>query len=341
MTSRQKAKKFIILEVVMALVCLGLFLVSVCIGRYSIPVVDVIKVIFHQTDGLSTTVVSVVGNSRIPRAIGALLVGMALSASGVSYQSVFTNPMAAPDILGAASGASCGAALGILLANLDIVTQLMSFLVGMGAVLLTLLVSRIVSKGKSTVIYLILVGMVVTALFKSCISLVKYFADVENTLPAITFWLMGGLTNVTNQQLYFAAPIIIICLILMFLMRWELNILSFGDEEAMSLGVNVKAARIRIIIVSTLMSSAAISLCGLIGWVGIAVPHIARLIVGANNRYLFPITTLLGGIYILVIDLVARMLLPVEIPLGILTAVIGAPIFIWILFKGHFLGGDD
>ena len=321
--------------------CIALFLVSVCVGRYQIPVSDAVSVLFHQTDSLSTTVVSIVGNSRIPRAFAALLVGMALAASGVSYQSVFTNPMAAPDVLGAASGSACGAALGILLSSYDFVVQLMAFAFGLMAVLLTLSVSRIVSKGKSTVIYLILVGIVVTALFKSAISIVKYFADVDNTLPAITFWLMGGLTNVTNEQLYLTAPIILICLLLTFFMRWELNLLSFGDEEAMAMGVNVRAARVRIILTATFMSSAAISICGLIGWVGIAVPHICRFVVGANTRYLLPVATLFGGIFVLIIDLIARMMLTVEIPLGILTAVVGAPVFLWILFRGDFLGGGS
>ena len=336
-----KQRKYYILEAALALACIMLFLASVCIGRYQIPLSDALAVLFHRTDGLSATVVSIVGNSRIPRAAAALLVGMALSGAGVSYQSVFTNPMAAPDILGAASGSACGAALGILLSNFDLVVQIMAFAFGLGAVLLTLVISRIISKGKSTVIYLILVGMVVSALFKSGISLVKYFADVENTLPAITFWLMGGLTNVTNEQLLFAAPIIIICLIAIFFMRWEMNLLSFGDEEAMAMGVNVRAARIRIIICSTFLSSASISLCGLIGWVGIAAPHICRIVVGANNRHLLPVATLFGGIFVLVIDLIARMMLAVEIPLGILTAIVGAPIFLWILFKGNFLGGED
>ncbi len=334
-------KRSRILALVLAAACAALFLASVCIGRYQIPVADALGVFFGKTEGLPATVVSIVGNSRIPRAAAALLVGMAMSASGVSYQSVFTNPMAAPDILGAASGSACGAAIGILLSNSDAVVQLMAFLMGLGAVMLTLTVSRIISKGRSTVIYLILVGMVVSALFKSGISLVKYFADVENTLPAITFWLMGGLTNVTNKQLMFAAPIIIVCLAAVFLMRWDMNLLSFGDEEAMAIGINVRISRMKIIIAATLMSSAAISLSGLIGWVGIAAPHICRMVIGANNRYLLPVAIFFGGIFVTVIDLIARMMLTVEIPLGILTAIVGAPIFLWILFRGDFLGGSE
>lgn len=330
-----------IIEAGLLIICVSLFFASICIGRYQIPLSNALGVLFGRTAELPSTIVSIVGNSRIPRAAAATLVGMALSAAGVSYQSVFTNPCAAPDILGAASGSACGAALGILLSNSDLVVQLMAFVFGLAAVMLTLFISKIVGKGKSTVIYLILVGMVVSALFKSGISLVKYFADVENTLPAITFWLMGGLTNVTNQQLLFASPIIIICLIAIFFMRWEMNLLSFGDEEALAMGVNVRAARARIIITATLMSSAAISLSGLIGWVGIAVPHICRIVIGANNRHLLPVSILFGGIFVLVIDLVARVMLVVEIPLGILTAMIGAPIFLWILFRGGFLGGDQ
>lgn len=334
-------KKNRVAEAVLVAACAVLFLASVCVGRFPIPLNEALGVLLGRTEGLPVTIVSIVANSRIPRAAAALLVGMALSAAGVSYQSVFTNPMAAPDILGAASGSACGAALGILLSDSDLVMQLMAFGFGLGAVLLTLTISKVISKGKSTVIYLILVGMVVSALFKSGISLVKYFADVENTLPAITFWLMGGLTNIKNEQLCFAAPIIIICLVAIFFMRWELNLLSFGDDEAMAMGVNVRAARIRIIIISTLMSSAAISLCGLIGWVGIAAPHICRIVIGANNRHLLPAATLFGGVFVLVIDLIARTALMVEIPLGILTSIVGAPIFLWILFRGNFLGGDQ
>ena len=339
--TRRRTRRIHILEAVLAAACAALFLASVCIGRYRIPLGSALGVLFGQTEGLPRTVVSIVGNSRIPRAAAALLVGMAMSAAGVSYQSVFSNPMAAPDILGAASGSACGAALGILLSNSDPVVQLMAFVFGLGAVSLTLAVSRIVSKGKSTVIYLILVGMVVSARFKSGSSLVKYFADVENTLPAITFWLMGGLTNVTGGQLLFAGPLIVACLIAIFFMRWDMNLLSFGDEEAMSMGLNVRSARVRIILTATLMSSAAISLSGLIGWVGIAAPHICRLVIGANNRHLLPVSTLFGGIFLLVIDLIARMMLKVEIPLGILTAIVGAPIFLWILFQGDFLGGGE
>ena len=339
--TRNRTRAIHILEAVLAASCAALFLASVCIGRYRIPLGSALGVLLGRTEGLPATVVSIVGNSRIPRAAAALLVGMAMSAAGVSYQSVFSNPMAAPDILGAASGSACGAALGLLLSNSDPVVQLMAFVFGLGAVSLTLTVSRVISKGKSTVIYLILVGMVVSALFKSGISLVKYFADVENTLPAITFWLMGGLTNVTRGMLLFAGPLIVICLIAVFLMRWDMNLLSFGDEEAMAMGLNVRAARVRIILVATLMSSAAISLSGLIGWVGIAAPHICRLVIGANNRHLLPVSTLFGGIFVLVIDLIARMMLKVEIPLGILTAIVGAPIFLWILFQGDFLGGGE
>ena len=335
-----KAKRFGILEAALALALLFIFLLSIGMGRYYIPLADVVKVLLGRTEDLSASVVAIISNSRLPRAAAAVFVGMALSASGVAYQAVFSNPMAAPDVLGAASGSACGAALGILLANSDLIIQLMAFIFGLGAVLLTLFLSKVVGKGKSTVIYLLLVGMVISALFKSGISIIKYFADVEDTLPAITFWLMGGLSNVKREQVSVVVPIILISLFFLLANKWKLNLLTFGDEEAAAMGVNVQRTRALVIIFSTLMSSAAISVCGLIGWVGIVVPHCARLLVGANNQRVLPVATLLGGVYLMIIDLLARMLLMVEIPLGILTALIGTP-FLWILFRGQILRGTE
>lgn len=336
-----QTEKIVTLNLILVLLMAALFLISVSIGRYSISIPDILNVLLGQTEDMSKTIVSILINSRIPRAVGAMLVGMALSASGAAYQSVFRNPMATPDILGAASGAACGAAAGILLSLSDLGVQLTAFLMGLLAVFLTYTISKIVGRGQGTVIFLILVGMVVSALFNAVISITKYFADIDNQLPAITFWLMGGLTDLTRKDLIVVIPIILAGIILMNFLRWKLNLLSFSDEEAMAMGVDVQRMRRIIISIATFTCSAAISICGLVGWVGIVVPHCARLLVGPNYQRLLPVATLLGGIYMMLIDDLARTLLIVEIPLGILTALIGAPVFIYLLFSGDFLGGQE
>lgn len=330
-----------ILLISLILVALVIFLISVSIGHFSIDIPTIIDVLIGNREGISINTISILTNVRIPRAIGALVIGMALSSSGAAYQSVFRNPIVSPDILGAASGAACGAALGMLLALPEGEIQILAFIVGLIAVGITYGISKVVGKGRSMLIYLVLIGMIISSLFSSLISIMKYFADVNDTLPAITFWLMGSLSNVTNSQLIVVVPIILIGIIGLNIYSWKLNLMSFGENEAMSMGVNMKRDRGIIIVLSTLISSAAISICGLVGWVGIIIPHITRMLVGANYRYMLPICTILGGIYMMIIDNIARNLLFVEIPLGILTAIIGAPIFIYILFHSEFASNKE
>ena len=328
--------KIFVLILGLIVFAVAVFLVSISIGRLSIPIKDIVHVIFGQTSGVSKNILAVLLKVRIPRTMGALLVGMALACSGASYQSLFQNPMASPDILGAASGAACGAALGLLLLWSDPAVQLISFVFGIMAVFFTYTLSRIVGKGRSTIILLLLIGMVISAFFTAIISMAKYFADIDNQLPSITFWLMGGLTNVKMADLKVVAPIILSGVMVLNIKRWDLNILSFGEEEAMAMGINVKRTRLLIIVLATFISSAAISICGLVGWVGLVIPHSARLISGSNYKNMLPVATLLGGIYMMLMDDIARNVLPVEIPLGILTAILGAPFFIYLLFKGHY-----
>jgi iron complex transport system permease protein len=314
----------------------AVFLISLAIGRFSIEVKDIIRVMLGQTSSNSKNIQAILLNVRIPRTIGALLVGMALACSGAAYQSTFQNPMASPNILGAASGAACGASIGILLNFSDLAVQLISFIFGILAVFLTYTISKIVGKGRSTIILLLLIGIVISALFAAIISITKYFADVDNQLPAITFWLMGGLTNVKLKDLKLVVPIILLGVAILNYIRWDLNIMSFGDDEGMAMGIDVNVKRIIIIALSTFVSSAAISISGLVGWVGIIIPHSARMISGSNYKDMLPIATLMGGIYLMVIDDIARNAFAVEIPLGILTAIIGAPFFIYLLFKCNY-----
>ncbi|MDR2096122.1 MAG: iron ABC transporter permease [Treponema sp.] len=311
----------------------GIFLLSLSIGRYRIPVGDALGSILGLKDDVSPRVKTILFNVRLPRVWGALLSGMALSCSGAAYQSLFRNPLASPDILGAATGASFGTALGILLDKGEPVTQVIAFCMGLAAVSLTAILSRAVGRNQSSIIPLVLSGLVVSGLFSAFISLVKYFADPENQLPAITYWLMGGLSTVTREMVFTAAIIIVTGTVILNQLRWLLNLISFEEDECRSMGVNLLAARIFVIITATLISSAAISLSGPVGWVCLFIPHMTRMLVGCNYRILLPVSTLLGGIYLMLIDDLARNMARVEIPLGILTSLVGAPFFFLVLSR--------
>lgn len=311
----------------------GIFLLSLSIGRYRIPLGDVFGVIFGLQDEISPRIRTILFKVRLPRVWGALLSGMALSCSGAAYQSLFRNPLASPDILGAATGASFGTALGILFDKGEPIVQVIAFCMGLVAVSLTSILSRAVGREQPSIIPLVLSGLVVSGLFSAFISLIKYFADPENQLPAITYWLMGGLSTVTQEMVFAAAIIIVTGIFILNQMRWLLNLVSFEEDECRSMGVNLLAARIFIIITATLISSSAISLSGPVGWVCLFVPHMARMLVGCNYRILLPVSTLLGGSYLMIIDDIARNIAKVEIPLGILTSLVGAPFFFLVLFR--------
>lgn len=317
----------------------AVFLWSFTVGRYAIPLTDLLTVFFRKLFGLSatwsSTLETVLFNIRIPRIIVALIIGAALSASGAAYQGLFRNPMVSPDILGAAAGAGFGAAMAILHSAGSITIQLVAFICGILAVTTTYFVSRIISKGHNSVLVLVLTGMVVTSLFSAFISLAKYTADPNNKLPEITFWLLGGLASITAKNIKLILIPFIIGIIPMFLFRYKLNALSFGDEEAQALGVDTKKMRFIYIFSATLLTASSVATGGMIGWVGLVIPHLARMLVGPNYKYMLPASVMLGGAYLLLIDDLSRTLFMVEIPLSILTAIIGAPFFIYLLFKGR------
>lgn len=321
-----------------------LFFVSLTFGRYSVPFFDVIKILWHRlwtltgldrvlpmtvswTEAMEKTVISI----RLPRILTACLVGCSLSAAGAAFQGVFKNPMASPDILGASSGAAFGAALAILL---GVSTQFITIFAFVSSILTVALVFLIAQRapGQRTV-NLILAGIMVGSLFSAGTSYLKLVADPSNQLPAITYWLMGSLSGVRLSSILPAAILMAAGLVPLLLLRWRLNLLSLGESEARALGVNTDLLRAVLILCATLITAASISVSGVIGWVGLVIPHLCRKLIGSDNRGLLPCSMLVGASFLLLVDDVSRNLLATEIPLGILTAVIGAPFFIWLLLR--------
>lgn len=312
------------------------FICSFLVGRYPVAPADVITVLagrlFSIGDTLPETVKTVVLQVRLPRVAAAMLVGASLAASGAAYQGMFRNPLVSPDILGVSAGAGFGASLAIFLSLGVIAVQISAFTFGLLAVLITCFIGTGLRNSNPTIV-LVLVGVLVGTLFSSMTSVMKYLADPYDKLPAITFWLMGSLASATSHDVLTTAFPILAGLIPLHLVRWRLNVLSLGEDEAQALGVNTRSLRAAVILCSTLVTASAVSITGIIGWVGLVVPHLARMVVGPNYRALLPASLLMGSCYLLLVDDLARALAPVEIPLGILTSVMGAPIFILLLHR--------
>lgn len=318
----------------------GLVFAGACgallIGPFPLGLVDALSVIFQGSDSgeaagqASTVLLSI----RLPRITAALLVGAALAAAGACYQTLFRNVLVSPDILGVSAGAGLGAVLGIFLSLPVYAIQFMGFIGGLAAVMLVGFVSTAVRTGDRTLI-LVLAGVVVGALAGAATSLLKVLADPYDQLPAITFWLLGSLAGVKPVDLMPAAPVVLVGLIPLVLLRWRINVLSLGDEEARALGVEAGKLRLVVIVCATLITASVVAIAGVVGWVGLVIPHIARMIVGPGFGILLPTSVLLGAGYMLAVDTLARTVSGVEVPLGILTAVVGAPFFLWLLAKGR------
>ncbi|AKB59555.1 Vitamin B12 ABC transporter, permease component BtuC [Methanosarcina barkeri 227] len=289
--------------------------------------------LFFGTPISVSTQHTVLFNVRLPRILAALLVGAALSIAGASFQGIFRNPLVSPYILGVGSGAGFGACLAILLWNNYLMIQLTAFAFGLLAMFIAISMGK-VSKGTGTLVF-VLSGIIVSSIFTALTSLAKYVADPYDQLPEIVFWLMGSLASVRyGDLLYILLPIFIGTLVL-FLFRWRINILSLGDEEAKALGTDVEKTRLVIIVCATLVTSAAVSISGVIGWVGLVVPHISRMIVGPNYSRLLPMSMIIGASFMLVVDDLSRTIVATEIPLGILTSLVGAPVFAYLIKKGR------
>jgi iron complex transport system permease protein len=286
------------------------------------------------TDPASQQIDTVLFAVRLPRIAAALLVGAALSAAGAVYQGLFRNPLVSPDILGVSTGAGLGAVLGIFLSLPVVAIQGLAFVGGLATVALVYMVANAV-RGHEPTLVLVLAGVVLGALAGACISLVKILADPYDQLPAITFWLLGSLASIRADDVWTAAPAVIIGLVPLVLLRWRVNLLSLGDDEAAALGVDPGRLRILLVAAATLMTASVVAISGVVGWVGLVIPHIARLVVGPNFDRLLPTAMLLGAAYMLVVDTLARTIAETETPLGVLTAFIGAPVFVWLLASGR------
>lgn len=268
---------------------------------------------------------------RLPRIMAGVLVGAALSISGASFQGVFQNPLVSPHILGVAAGAGFGAGLAILLFDNLLIIHLTSFLFGLASVGMTYALSRVYKT--TSILMLVLSGIVVGSLFSALTSFLKYIADPMNKMPAIVFWLLGSLNHVSARDLLITAPIFAGCITALLMVRWQINLLAMGEEDAKSLGVNTERLKTLIIIAATIATASAVCISGIIGWIGIMIPHIGRLIVGPDHKYLLPISMLIGAAYLVTVDTIARTALVTEIPIGILTAIFGAPVFALLLRK--------
>ena len=316
-----------------------MFLTSICVGRYPLTPVEVVQALlqrFFGIDfGLGTDAVAIVADNRLPRAATGALVGAALAASGCAFQGLFQNPLVSQGILGVSSGASFGAALSILLFSSTLFTPVFAFAFALLAVWLSFMVARMC--GEVTSLMLVLGGTVIAAIFTALLSFIKYVADPYNQLASIVFWNMGSLASIESAVLPFSALAMVAGLVLLIGSSWALNVLSMGDQEASSMGLPVSKARISVISGATLATAGAVSIAGTIGWVGLIIPHVARFLVGSDNRRLLPFSMLVGAAFMMLVDVLCRTITGSEIPLGILTSLIGGPFFIYLLrrFKGR------
>lgn len=317
-----------------ALTCV-VFVFSISIGIYHVPFGNVVKIILAEIFPIERTWSNSEGIAvvaiRLPRTLAALLIGSALSVAGAAYQSMFKNPMVSPDILGVSSGASVGAAAAILLGASLIWVELGAFAGGIAAVFLTTLIPKLVRN--SSIVILVLAGIIVGGLAGSVMGVLRMYADPATALADIVFWTMGSLARVRLRELAIVGPVIVGCMALLLLFRYRLNVLSLGDNEAQSLGVNIRRTRLVVILASTLLTACSVSIAGTIGWVGLVIPHISRMITGPDNKKMLPLATFIGGIFMMVIDIMARTLASMDIPISILTGFIGTPFFFFILLK--------
>ncbi len=322
---------------IIVLVCMPLvfFCGCMCVGRFPVSPTDVIKSIAQLVTGsdfgVSRTVYGVVVNLRLQRAVQGLLTGASLAVSGACFQGLFRNPLVSSGMLGVSNGAGFGAALSIIIFNSMVMTSVFSFAFGILAVILSYLVGKI--SGGNPTITLVLGGTIVQSIFSALLSLIKYVADPYSQLPAITFWLMGGMGSTETKTLIYSSVPMLIGIAGMMLMRWRLNVLSMGDREARTLGIDVGLNKAVIIAFATLATAGAVCVSGVVGWVGLVVPHMCRMMIGADNKWLLPASVSAGACFMIFVDTICRTITGAELPLGIVTAIVGGPFFIYLLKK--------
>lgn len=326
----QKNKKTFIISIsILSILIVILFFISMSIGRYEIPFVDVIKYFTGQpVPEISERVITYL---RLPRTLLAGLVGCALAVSGAIYQSAFNNKLVSPDLLGVSSGASVGACFAILLGLSGVMIGLFSFVMGFLTVVITVVIATLF-KNKSNVV-LLLAGIAVGGLMSSGIGLMKYLADDEMKLAEMTYWLLGDLSGTTMKEVWIMLPLVVICSVITILLSWKVNIISLGAKESKTLGVNYKLNMGILIAVATLLTAGAVSVSGTIGWIGLVIPNVIRLIIGSDNKKVLPLSMLFGAMFMIIVDMLARTLAPNEIPLSVITGIIGTPLFVYAIFK--------
>ncbi|MCM1226978.1 MAG: iron ABC transporter permease [Clostridium sp.] len=309
----------VILPIITALIC-------ICLGRMNVPISDVFSAICDFITGKdsNTQNYSIIINLRLPRILMAVIVGAGLSCAGASFQCLFSNPLATPDILGVTSGTCVGAILAIVLERTMLGTQLIALIFGLASVWITLKIAGDNENG--SMVFMVLAGTIISSLFNALGSLLKYTADPQSKLPQITYWLMGSFTSASYSRIMIGCPLIIAGIIVIFLLRWKLNILSLSEDEARSSGIDIKKIRLIFIIASTVITASVVSMCGQVGWIGLLIPHIARMLAGSNNRFVIPICISIGACFMIIIDTLSRTISVIELPLSILTAIIGAPV---------------
>jgi iron chelatin ABC transporter, permease protein len=327
-------RNFSLILLAFTLALLLCIIISLGVGRFSISSNDVIMAlisIFGFNGDVASNAQNVVLNIRLPRIIAAVFVGAALSLSGAAYQGVFRNQLVSPDLLGVSAGACVGAATAIVLDLSLFGVQILAFICGLIAVGITLAIPKLMNKNST--LMLVLSGVIVSGLMGSLIGLLKYIADPETKLPDIVYWQLGSLAKVDTTNLIFIAPIMLVCGVLLVAMSWRINLLSMGDESAAKLGVNVNFERGIIIVCATLLTASSVCISGIVAWVGLLIPHLARMIVGANNIRSMPISIFIGAIFLLFVDTLARSISIAEVPLGVLTGFIGTIFFIFVLMR--------
>ena len=334
LNKKQKERFFIILFVTI-FVSICSFVAALMFGKYgTFSVPETFSMFFNsfganfETEPYQQKVFQYI---RLPRTLASFIIGCALACSGLVYQNTFNNKLVSPDILGVNSGCCVGAGIALLLGWNQFFVSLFAFVCGAAAVIISIALPKMFRNTSS--LALVLSGIIVGAFMNSVISLLKYIADKNDKLSEITFWMMGAVSGTTMQEIYYTLPIIVISVSVLLFMRWKIDVIALGEEEASSLGVNYKRNRLIVILFATLLTAAAVSICGNVGWVGLVIPHIARALAGHSVRYSFPITILCGGTFMVLVDMLSRLISSNELPLSVVTGFLGAVIYTIVLVK--------
>jgi len=331
----KKTTKFWSIQLLLCVVLLICIVLAACAGKYPVSPAEslhiMLQALMGKTGSPDDMTWNVVMGLRIPRILASAVVGGALSMSGAAYQGIFKNPLVSPDFLGVSSGACIGAAIAILLALPAGYISLFAFVFGVGAVIITVTIPAVM--GNRTNVMLVLSGIIVGTAMSSILGFIKYIADPNTQLASITYWTMGSFSYIALEELLVILPIVVIPAVILILMAWWIDVLSMGEDEARSLGARVGLIRGITIICATLLTAGSVCIAGTISWVGLIVPHFGRMLVGPSNKKLLPVCGLLGGLFMLVVDTLTRTIGATEMPVSILTGVLGAPIFCWLLFR--------